>query len=257
MNYKEFIELLNTDEYKQETYRKETYNEFEALWDYGNIATLYSKLKSENGAIPSQREFIEKGLKNAKKFFTEQDTHYIFKTKQNYTFEWNERLITAVKARLARTYSSMLIEEQVKLYLKEYYDLRLLQDNNYVDLTFGADIVVFKDGRVQYLHVAKNSRWSKNMIKEKGHRRPYILHNNKKHYWTREWGKAHHLLLFNEVDSDRMQDVNGNVLFDGRYLERYFNELFTERESEEFNEECEIRLFYSWMAKNGILEVVK
>lgn len=254
MNYKEFLEIIKAEKFEVKTYDKQYYPEFEALFDYGNIAVLFDDLMKENDGIPpTQQEYVEAGLVRAKKFFDEKDSHWIYKTRKYHQFVWDERLIKAVKNRLARTYPSFLIEIQVQLYLLNKYDVKLAC-NEYLDMNFGVDITVLKDKKLYYIHIAKNSRWSRDMIKEKGNRKSYIMKNNKKHYWTRNWGSAHHLLLFNDIDSDRMQNVNGNILFADSYLDRYFDDLFESGEYEEFNSKSEFHQFAMFLKKNGLLK---
>lgn len=251
MNYSEFLDLVGTKEFSAKKYEARYHQEMEQLYDYGKIVNLFDDLMKDLGRVPSKTEYVEVGFERAKEFFTNQPTQWLYKEKVHYTFEWNEHLKDAVKARLGRTYSSYLIEEQVKVYLKNHFDCKIAS-NQYIDMNFGVDLVVKHEGKLYYIHIAKNSQASKRMLNEKKNRTSYIPQDGKKHYWTRSWGQAHHLLLFNDVDSSRMQDVNGNLLFDERYLERYFEELFANGEYDLADDTSEIWKFKEFLRKNKI-----
>ncbi|WPC08621.1 hypothetical protein [Globicatella sp. PHS-GS-PNBC-21-1553] len=251
MNYLDFLGLVASEEFKAEKYEHVYHQAMEQLYDYGNIISLFDDLMKEFGRVPSKTEYVEVGVERAKEFFTSQPTQWLYKEKIHYTFEWNEHLKDAVKARLGRTYSSYLIEEQVKVYLKSHFNCKIAS-NQYIDMNFGVDVVVKHEGKLYYIHIAKNSQASKRMLKEKKNRKSYIPKDGKKCYWTRDWGSAHHLLLFNDVDSDRMKEINGNLLFDERYLEKYFEELFANADYDLADETSEIWKFKEFLRKNKI-----
>lgn len=242
MDYLDLLDLLNTEEFKQQEYEYHYNTEFEKLPDYG-VIDLYDDLKKEFGRIPSQTEYIESGLIIAEDFFT--------KKRYSKTFEWDESLIKSVKNRLARTYNSYLIESQVELYLKEKTDIRLAF-NKMLDKKFGADICILKDDRIYYLHIAKDSKYSRSMLSDKGTRKPFILYNNTKYWWKRNWGKAHHKLLFNFTDDNMMIEINGNYLFNDNYLKKYFEELFESNDYDEHSNDSEIAQFYRFLRTNKI-----
>lgn len=251
MNYGEFLDLVGSEDFKAKKYEARYHQAMEQLYDYGNIVYLFDDLVKELGRVPSKAEYVDAGFERAKEFFASQPTQWLYKEKIHYTFEWNEHLKDAVKARLGRTYSSYLIEEQVKVYLKNHFNCKIAS-NKYIDMNFGVDLVVKHEGKLYYIHIAKNSQASKRMLKEKRNRTSYIPQDGKKYYWTRDWGSAHHLLLFNDVDSDRMKEVNGNLLFSERYLEKYFEELFANSDYDLPDKNAEIWKFREFLKKNKI-----
>lgn len=249
MRYREFLELLETEEFKAVEYEYAYHQELEQVYDYG-VITLFDDLMKELDRVPSKVEYVEAGTIRAEKFF-EKKTIYLYKLKRNHEFEWDDKLKKAVQYRLARTYASYLIEEQVKLYAKEHYDVKIAS-NQLLDQTFGVDLAIKLDEKLYYVHITKDTQYSHGLIKEKGNRKCYIMANNKKHYWTREWKTGHHILLYNNVDSNKMQSVNSNVIFSEKYLERYFNDLFENAEYDLANKNAEIYKFNVYLKKNGI-----
>ena len=221
--------------------------QFECLFDYGNIITLFDELKEETGCIPSQSEYINAGLARAENFFSDNKAKYIYKTNSLYLFTWDDNLINAVKNRLARTYASYIIEEQIKEYL---IDRQLtVYTDPLIDMNFGADLVIRQDDKVYYLHITKNSANARNILRQKANRTSYEKVNNKKIYWTRNWGEAHNLLLYNNIDSDRMQELNGNLLFSERYLDRFFEVLFNSNNFDILDGTSEIEQFLPFLSQ--------
>ena len=239
-------ELLEREEFEATQYPGVKYDAFEALYDY-NVIGLFDEMVTELGRIPSSQEFVSAGLKRAKEFFESKPTQYIYKWKSNHTFELDDHLKSAVMNRLSRTYNSYLVEEQVKEFIKDEYDVKM-SANQRLDLNFGCDVCVMDEDRLYYIHIAKDSYYSRNHIKEKGRRKSYIFANGMKHYWTRNWGEAHHTLLYNDSNTE---DLNGNVVFTDEYLKDYFDRLFEEGCYDEL-EDSELMVFWKWMKKRRI-----
>lgn len=248
-NYKEFIDLLNTEEYKAKKYEHVYHQELEQVFDFG-VITLFDDLINELGRVPSKSEYVEAGTIRAEKFFKNK-TIYLYKLKRNHDFEWDDKLKKAVQYRLARTYISYLIEKQVMLFAKEHYDIKIAS-NQLIDQTFGVDLAIKLDKKLYYIHITKDTQYSHNLIEEKGNRKCYIMANNKKHYWTRDWKAGHHKLLYDNIDSYKMQSVNGNVIFNEEFLEKYFRDLFKNGEYDLANKNAEIYKFIMFLKKNGI-----
>ncbi len=156
-----------------------------------------------------------------------------------------------MESRLARGYSSYLIEAQVQVFFKSLNGVKV-RSSEYLDLKFGADLVVNFEDKLYYLHIAKNSASSKRMLKEKKNRKAYILHEGKKYWWTRDWKDAHHLLLFNDYESDRMVNINGNLIFDEEWLKRYVLKLFGKAKYDVMDETSELHQFLQWLKVNKI-----
>lgn len=253
MNYKEFVEMLNGEEFATKTYETtEKNSDFQKVHDY-DVIDLFDELSEQFGRVPTQTEYIESGVERAKSFFS--NPVYIFKERKTKQFEWNSNLIACVKERLSNTYRSYLIEVQVELFIRENCKMKT-KTSSALDLTFGADIVVLDSEKqgLWYLHVASNSKWSKRMIDEKGSRKPYIPKNGFKHYWNREWNKynkPHQLLLYNRTLSDRMQELNGNLIFNDAYLKLYFDKLFASNDHDKVGN-SEFEEFMIWMRNNKL-----
>ena len=228
------------------------FKEFEALYDYGGIVTLYDDLELELGRIPTPTEFIEQGLNLALAFFGANNRRWCGQYGY-YTFEINEELIRAIKSRLKRAYMSRLIESCVIDYLKRKYPKIGIASSNLLDLNFGVDLVLRdkERDRLYYVHVLKNSKYSDSHLRDKGSRVSYRVINGNKVRWHRNWGKAHVLLKYNDLSSDRMQEVYGNLIFKDEYLDRYFENLFGSDRYEK-TKGSEFEQFLSWVKVNGI-----
>lgn len=248
--YEKFIEILKDEKYQTREYPAEYNVYFEQLNDYGNIAYLFDDLIKELGTIPTQTEYVEAGVQRAKEFFAEGEK-YIYSLRTTHVFEWNEALKRSVESRLARTYSSYLIEAQVQVFFKSLNGVKV-RSSEYLDLKFGADLVVNYEDKLYYLHIAKNSASSKRMLKEKRNRKAYILKDGKKYWWERDWKDAHHLLLFNDYPSDRMVEINGNLIFDEAWLKRYVLKLFKHGKCDVKDETSELHKFIEWLNANKL-----
>lgn len=110
--------------------------------------------------LPTYQDFIKLALdevKNSK-----------WGKKQTWT-KSNELLI---QQRAGRGYASFIVETYVLLFLNtEYWDVISYTDRK-IDIKFGVDIVMedLETGKNYYLHVAKDSYWSREAIKRKSAR---------------------------------------------------------------------------------------
>lgn len=241
------LNLLQKEEYTYTPEQMTVHSNFEGLNDYGGISTLFDDLCTELKRIPTQTEYIESGSRRAATFFQNQSHHYVPRYKCSIKFYYDEHLKHAIRYRLSRTYPSYIIEQQVKEYLENYEDVEITC-SKHLDLNFGVDLVIrYKQTQLYYLHIVANSHSAKRLIENKGTRKSYIPHNGTKHYWTRNWGPAHTLLSFNTKLTDRMQEINGNLLFNEHYLDIYFNNLFSTGMYELDNEQSEIHEFYTFL----------
>lgn len=235
---------------------REHYPQLESLYDFTGYYTLFDDFADAFNRPMSQQEYLLTGVGCAEKFFKEKPTQYIYRTRGLHTFEWTKRLERAVKHRLDRTYVSFLIEEQVKDYLKR--KKYTFYASNLLDISGGVDIAVQDEDRLYYIHVAKNSSSSKNMLKKKGSMKSYKKVNNKKIYFQRNWLAGHHSLLYNTTDSDRMQYINGNLIFNEDYLDIYFNKLLQSDNYDVFNGQSELEQFNEFATQCGEpLELIK
>ncbi|MCW6683046.1 hypothetical protein NHG29_09155 [Aerococcaceae bacterium NML160702] len=241
------------ERYKHEKVERVMHDQFERLHDYGGICTLYDDLKKELNRIPTPKEFLEQGLKLALAFFNEDNCRYCGRKYGYYTFAVDDELKQAIKSRLMRAYSSRLVEESVEDFLRRKYPKLKVYSNEYIDLNFGVDLAVVdaEKKRAYYLHVAKNNNYSKNHLDSKKNRKSYRTVGDKKIYWTRNWGKGHTLLAYNDELTDRMEEVQGHLVFNNRYLERFFSLLFA---SDRYDDGAkEIREFKKWLVDNKIM----
>lgn len=251
------IELIETKEFERIPKRGKHNPYFEGLYDYG-VFDLFEDLKEELGRIPSQTEYLERGLQCAEKFFTDNPTQWCGYKMGQWVFEWDDDLIKSVLNRLDRTYNSFVIEAQVEEFVTETYPVRTPRGpiNRHIDTNFGADIALIIQERFYYIHIAKDSERSRWHLKDKGTRKSYIPKDGKKHYWYRNWNKVHHghhQLLYDESNPQQTEVINGLVVFKETYLKYYFDKLFAGDQYDVYGE-SEIEMFYRFLVKNNILK---
>lgn len=251
----EIKELLQTKEFERVNIERFTNKYFEKVHGYG-VVELFDDLKREFGRIPSQKEYIERGLMIAEEFFADNPDQWCYSLGQ-HTFTWDEDLIKAVKSRLDRTYNSYVIEAQVEEFVRDNYDVMMPKTDKelYLDYNFGADITILLEDRLYYIHVARDSKYSREHLVNKGDRKSYIPINGKKFYWTRKWNKrhtGHHSLLYNARSANQTETVNGLVLFRNEYLREYFDKLFSGNEYDVLGE-SEIEEYFRFLKRNKII----
>lgn len=249
-------ELLTTKEFERVNIERFTNEYFEKVHGYG-VVDLFDALKKEFGRIPSQKEYIERGLMRAEEFFANNPNQWCGYSLGNHTFTWDEDLIRAVKSRLDRTYNSYVIEAQVEEYVRDNYDVKMPRSDKefYLDYNFGSDITILLEDRFYYIHVARDSKYSREHLTKKGDRKSYIPINGKKFYWTRKWNKrhiGHHSLLYNARSANQTETVNGLVLFKDEYLREYFDKLFSGNKYDVLGE-SEIEEYFRFLKRNKII----
>ena len=252
-------EILEREEYKFSTLKTKYGYIFNGYFQqvYYGCGNVFDELKQELDRVPTQMEYLKRCLEVAKEWMGEE--LYLPKTKRMFKFEWNDSLKSAIIKRQSKAYRSYILELQVREFIEtNYKDIKIANHdklNKSLDLNFGADLVLkVKDKGFIYLHITADTKWSKSLIAEKGKRESYILVDNQKFYWKRNWNKncdCHQLLLYNLKD-ENMKVVNGNILFNEEYLKEYFDELFENGEYDSFDN-SELLEFINWIKRIGLI----
>lgn len=245
--------LLKQDDYRVEQYKLKygRFEEFEELYSIGFVgAYLFDEMKKYDG-IPSQKEFVDEGTRIAIEYFEEKPIQHLYRSNRDYVFRVDDRLINAIENRVARSYTSYILEEQVSEFL-ESYDVKQVK-NTHVDVLFGSDITFVDRDAIYYVHITKDNAWSKDLVKRKGNTSPYITFKGKKRYWKRNWKKGHHVLTYGDRFDDRMTVVNGNLLFKEEYLREYFDDLMYFSNNYDTRIGSELESFYKFLKLNQMI----
>lgn len=158
----ELEDLLEQPEYK--AFKRLNYKELsDELFDGVKIAervitfgqgiiTLFDDLMRQTKRIPTQKEYINAGMVICEKFWKEQQ--YTLNTINGYPFTKGVKL--GCMNRLARTYTSKIVELHLELLLKEL-GFKVMT-HPLIDSIMGVDIVAEDDYKRYYIHVTTSSK---------------------------------------------------------------------------------------------------
>ena len=173
------------------------------------LMTLLFDLEESLQRVPSQSEYLAEYKKIA--FAKIEKQAWYTEIVKAFNQDFIENCVTW---RADRAYKSSLIEimTTAQLESKGYTVFR----NKYIDMVMGVDLVAIKDGKVWYIHVTKDSTFSKDKVLEKGTYRDYWVNYNKFNY-QRDFRK--HVELFYSNDEGTNNVVkNGLPLFKFDYV---------------------------------------
>ena len=173
------------------------------------LMTLFFDLENSLQRLPSQSEYLAEYLKIA--FAKIEKQAWYTEIVKAFNQDFIENCVTW---RADRAYKSSLIEIMTAMQLesKRYTVFR----NKYIDMVMGVDLVAIKDGKVWYIHVTKDSSFSKDKVLKKGTYRDYWVNYNKFNY-QRNFIK--HVELFYSNDEGTNNVVkNGLPLFKFDYV---------------------------------------
>ena len=173
------------------------------------LMTLFFDLQNTLQRVPSQSEYLKEYLKIA--FGKIEKQAWYTEIVKVFNKDFIENCVTW---RADRAYKSSLIEIMTAMQLesKGYTVFR----EKYLDMVMGVDLVAIKDGKVWYIHVTKDSTFSKDKVLEKGTYRDYWVNYNKFNY-ERDFRK--HVQLFYSANEGTNNVVkNGLPLFKFDYV---------------------------------------
>ena len=219
------------------------------------LMTLFFDLQNTLKRLPSQEEYLKEYMKIAFDKIEKQDWYTEIVKVFNQDFIEN-----CVTWRADRAYKSNLIEIMTAMQLesKGYTVFR----EKYLDMVMGVDLVAVKGGKVWYIHVTKDSSFSKDKVLKKGTYRDYWV-NYKRFDYQRNF--ENHLELFYSNDENENNVVkNGLPLFRFDYLMDALDEqhAFTWDDNNQMSELMAIMKqagsvskFYTWKSADGKLTV--
>ena len=173
------------------------------------LMTLFFDLEESLQRLPSQSEYLKEYMKIAFGKIEKEDWYTEIVKAFNQEFIEN-----CVTWRADRAYKSSLIEVMTAAQLesKGYTVFR----EKYLDMVMGVDLVAIKDGKVWYIHVTKDSSFSKGKVLTKGTYRDYWVNYNKFNY-QRNF-ENHAELFYSNEENENNVVKNGLPLFKFDYL---------------------------------------
>ena len=195
------------------------------------LITLFYDLRKKYGRIATQDEYTQEYLRIAMAKIEKQDWFSFFEI---------DFVKSCVIWRSDRAYKSNLVEITTAYQLQKlgYSVFREL----YVDYVAGVDLVAVKNGKCWYIHVTKDSKWSRDKVLTKGTYRSYYV-NYKKVSFERDF--ENHVELFYSDDS---YDYNSNnIVNNGMPL---FLDGYLKQKLNDFNS-------FKWDEDNQVLELLK
>lgn len=219
------------------------------------LMTLIFDLENSLKRLPSQKEYLAEYMKIATAKIEKEAWYTEIVKAFNQDFIEN-----CVTWRADRAYKSSLIEIMTvaQLESKGYTVFR----EKYLDMVMGVDLVAVKGGKVWYIHVTKDSSFSKDKVLTKGTYRDYWVNYNKFNY---QRNFENHVELFYSNDDNKNNVVkNGLPLFKFDYLMDALDEqhAFTWDDNNQMAELMAImkqagsvNKFYTWTSTNGKMTV--
>ena len=219
------------------------------------LMTLFFDLEESLKRLPSQSEYLNEYMKIAFAKIKKEDWYTEIVKVFNKDFIEN-----CVTWRADRAYKSSLIEVMTAMQLesKGYTVFR----EKYLDYVMGVDLVAVKDGKVWYIHITKDSTFSKGKVLTKGTCRDYWVNYNKFNY---ERDFRNHVQLFYSADENENNVVkNGLPLFKFDYVIDALDEQHSFKWDDN-NQMAElmaimkqagsVNKFYQWKSADGKLTV--
>ncbi|MGB4825185.1 MAG: hypothetical protein WBP82_09825 [Leuconostoc mesenteroides] len=167
---------------------------------------LFWMFEEKYNRIPSQSEYVE-----AYKYYSFEN----LKNKSWYDDDKDKEFITkCIEWRADRAYKSNLIELMTvkQLEMLGYTVFR----HKYIDVIMGVDLVVVKDGKCWYIHITKNTDYSRNKVFDKGSYTSKTL--DKKNFRFHRDFRRHVKFLYSCNEGKNNTVKNGLPLFKNDYV---------------------------------------
>lgn len=253
MNKQELYELLNS-----EMYRLEPSSEYHRLKriDSEPVIAVFDELSEKLGRLPIREEYVQECLIRTEKYvekltLKEKSRRKKHRSEKKLLLRWNNDTKKEVRNIAEKAYTSFVIEYATVIQLKDLYPEAKIVTSFSIDHTFGADIVLYLDNKVIYLHIMSRSD---NSIKafERKSKTPGRAESRKNiiHYWKRDWSEGHVQLRYVRKDHNRMNIVNGNPIFEEVFLKKTVNEALSDRNKHERTDikgkKTSIEAFIDW-----------
>lgn len=225
---KEFENLISQPEYATTKYLDrsklaetdlDAVNRYENITSFGSdVADCFEDLMDELGRIPTQDEYVERGVDLTRQWWCEA----ILKHNQSVKgLDFEGAVVDACRDRLGRGYISMVNELHTQILLKEVYPKGKIITHDLLDLLLGVDIVLELDKKRYYIHIFKDSHYGVQAFYKK-EKRGGINHNGKFIKFKRDFtGDVRLQYLSHDTNDDKCKFINGIPVFTREWLEGY------------------------------------
>lgn len=244
--------LLATDEYKTREYKfsrfeldalggtSEGYHEARECNSITALADLFEDLIQELGTLPTQKQYVERGVEIAEKWWA-----------KNKTSKWEAGMMFSFNYRLAQSYKSHVIEMHTQLKLQEMFPTAKVYSHDYLDYGLAVDIMMDYNGRRYSIHILKDSVKSRNYYNQKEKRTGFYI-NGKWHKYKRDF-TGHLKFEYDLKNKDKCKNINGIPLFKDEYISISILLAEIEGKGEEINGETQLDKFVSWLKDNCLV----
>ena len=205
---KERVHSADTSFYEWSREDRELKAQIERVFER-KLMTLFFDLRATLKRLPSQDEYVKEYMKIA--FGKIEKQAWYTEIVKVFNQDFIENCVTW---RADRAYKSNMIEVMTAMQLesKGYTVFR----EKYLDMVMGVDLVAIKNGKVWYIHITKDSSFSKGKVLTKGTYRDYWV-NYKRFNYQRNF--ENHVELFYSANEGTNNVVkNGLPLFRFDYL---------------------------------------
>ena len=184
---------------------KEIKRSVESLYE-NRLITLFYDMRKKLNRLATQDEYVDEYLNIAMAKIVKQDWYN--KNNNEYFVE------DCVIWRADRAYKSNSVEITTAYQLEQlgYSVFREL----HIDYVAGVDLVAVKDNKVWYIHITKDSKWSRDKVLTKGTYKSYYV-NRKAVNYQRNF-EGHVELFYSNEGSHNNVVNNGLPLFKNDYL---------------------------------------
>lgn len=216
-----------------------------------DVINLFDTLMADLKRLPTQKEYIDAGLPICQRYWEE--NKYTHEKINGYPFTAGVKL--GCMDRLARTYTSKLVELHLELTLKDLgYKVKT---HPLVDAIMGVDMIVEDDKKRYFVHVT-TSRFgqagAEKTVKRKEKRGKFKVGSAWVRYGRDFEGDC--ILCYEStapLNDGSTKWINGNPVFDRDYIQQYFASKRLSKAGELLNKPSKLDQFRLWA--RGTLKV--
>lgn len=166
----EYTTLGHWDKTQLTLAEKAQVNKYESVTSFGSeIANLFEDMMNKLGHIPTQKDYIAKGVELTVQWWLQNSKSNIKLQGTPFT----PIIQKACEQRLARTWISNIVEIHTKLLIQETLPDYTVFSHDLLDLVAGVDLVLEEkhtgdsDPKRYYIHIFKNTTWGMKSFKQK------------------------------------------------------------------------------------------
>lgn len=215
---------------------KTDYKEAQAINNIQKLSMIFDEYMKRKHKIPPIEGYIELYVKIAKDYF-ENVLGIPFTEGHKYSFE----------NRGYNTYISKMVEIDTAYKIDYSYKDSEIYMDDYIDYFLGVDIILNVNGKLVYIHITKDSKHARNLIKIKEGRTGFYYNGAwVKHCLHRDFSK--HIALYYSTNN-----VNKHVILDSLMNTEYINNEITKalnnNKYEIFNSQSQLAKFEDFLHK--------